>query len=74
MERLTDKSYMVRSTIHPQLQQAAEKALQEGLARYEQSSGRTMFRAAEANLGEAIQEAAGQSERRPQPNRSGSRR
>ena len=54
MERLTDKSYVVRSTIHPQLQQATEKALQDGLARYEQSAGRTMFRAAEANLGEAI--------------------
>ena len=40
MESLTDKSYTVRSTIHPQLQQAAEKALQEGLARYEQSTGR----------------------------------
>ena len=54
MERLTDKSYTVRSTIHPQLQQAAEKALQEGLARYEQSAGRTMFRGAEGNLTEAI--------------------
>jgi 1A family penicillin-binding protein len=54
MERLTDKSYTVRSTIHPQLQQAAEKALQEGLARYEQSSGRTMFRGAEGNLTEAV--------------------
>ena len=41
LERLTDKSYAVRSTIHPQLQQAAETALQEGLARYEQSTGRT---------------------------------
>ena len=54
MEKLTDKSYTVRSTIHPQLQQAAEKALQEGLARYEQGSGRTMFRGAEGNLTEAI--------------------
>ena len=45
---------MVKTTIHPQVQQAAEAALQEGLARYEQSAGRTMFRAAEANLGEAI--------------------
>ena len=54
MEKLTDKSHTVRSTIHPQLQQAAEKALQEGLARYEQGSGRTMFRGAEGNLTEAI--------------------
>ena len=54
MERLTDKSYTVRSTIHPQLQQAAEKALQDGLAKYEQGAGRAMFRAAEANLAGAI--------------------
>ena len=65
MERLTDKSYTVRSTIHPQLQQAAEKALQEGLARYEQSAGRTMFRGAEANLTEAIRKLQADPERRP---------
>ncbi len=54
LESLTNTSYTVRTTIHPQIQQAAETALQEGLARYEQNTGRTQFRGAEANLGEAI--------------------
>lgn len=54
LESLTGTSYVVRTTIHPQIQQAAEAALQEGLARYEQNTGRTQFRGAEANLGEAI--------------------
>src|SRR5205823_13799379 len=51
---LTSQSYEVRSTIRPALQRAAEAALQEGLAQYEQSAGRVEFRAPEANLGEAI--------------------
>ena len=34
---LTAASYEVRSTIHPQIQRAAEIAVQEGLARYEQT-------------------------------------
>lgn len=54
MTSLTDRSYVVKTTIHPQLQKAAEAALQDGLARYEQNSGRTMFRAAEGNISEAI--------------------
>ena len=54
MESLTDKSYTVKSTIHPQIQRAAEAALQDGLARYEQSSGRTTFRGPETNLNTAI--------------------
>jgi hypothetical protein len=45
----------VRSTIHPALQKAAEVALQEGLARYELSTGRTRFHGAEADLGAGIQ-------------------
>jgi membrane carboxypeptidase/penicillin-binding protein len=45
----------VRSTIHPQLQRAVEEALQEGLWRYERAAGRVQFRAAEANLGKAIE-------------------
>ncbi|MEZ5890085.1 MAG: PBP1A family penicillin-binding protein [Xanthobacteraceae bacterium] len=52
---LTASSATVRSTIHPQLQRATEAALQEGLARYELSTGRAQFKAAEANLGSAIQ-------------------
>jgi penicillin-binding protein 1A len=52
---ITANSYTVRSTINPQLQRAVEEALQEGLSRYERSAGRVQFRAAEANLGQAIQ-------------------
>ncbi|WP_445504063.1 penicillin-binding protein 1A [Microvirga sp. G4-2] len=54
IENLTAGSYTVRSTINPDLQQAAEAALQEGLARYELSIGRQRFLAAEANLADAI--------------------
>ena len=51
---LTAASYEVHSTIHPQIQWAAEIAVQEGLARYEQRAGRVNFKAAEGNLTEAI--------------------
>jgi len=44
----------VRSTISPQLQRAVEEALQEGLSRYERSTGRVQFRGAEANLSQVI--------------------
>lgn len=55
---LTAQSYGVRSTIRPDLQRAAEAALQEGLAQYEQSAGRTEFRGPEANLTEAMRKLA----------------
>ena len=51
---LTTQSYEVRSTIRPEVQRAAEAALQEGLALYEQNSGRVDFHGAEANLSDAI--------------------
>ncbi len=51
---LTAASYTVRSTLRPQLQRAAEAALQEGLAQYEQNAGRVRFQSAEGNIGEAI--------------------
>ena len=51
---LTTTSYVVRSTINPALQRAAEIALQDGLARYEASSGRARFGSAEINLRDAI--------------------
>jgi penicillin-binding protein 1A len=51
---LTSQSYEIRSTIRPVLQRAAEAALQEGLAQYEQSAGRVEFRGPEANLSDAI--------------------
>ena len=54
VEGLTAQTYTVRSTIIPQVQRAAESALQEGLARYEASTGRVQTQAAEANLGDAI--------------------
>src|SRR5215468_7823333 len=55
IDAITANSYTVRSTVNPQLQRAVEGALQEGLWRYERSAGRVQFRAAEANLGQAIQ-------------------
>jgi penicillin-binding protein 1A len=44
----------VRTTIRPDLQRAAETALQEGLAQYEIRNGRTEWHGAEANLAEAV--------------------
>jgi 1A family penicillin-binding protein len=55
LERVTDASYTVHSTIDQQLQRAVEEALQEGLSRYERNSGRLQFNRAEANLTTAIQ-------------------
>src|SRR5262249_42744689 len=55
IDAITANSYTVRSTIIPQLQRAVEAALQEGLSRYERSTGRVQFRSAEANLAQAIQ-------------------
>jgi penicillin-binding protein 1A len=51
---LTSNSYQVRSTIRPAIQRAAEAALQEGLAQYEQTAGRVDFQGAETNIGDAI--------------------
>jgi penicillin-binding protein 1A len=55
IDALTADSYTVRSTIQPDLQRAAESALQEGLARFENDTGRARLQGAEANLAEAIQ-------------------
>src|SRR6478672_9408750 len=55
IDAITANSYTVRSTINPQLQRAVEAALQEGLSRYERSTGRVQFRAAEASLAQAVQ-------------------
>jgi membrane carboxypeptidase/penicillin-binding protein len=54
LERMTDTSYTVHSTIDQPLQRAVEEALQEGLARYEHNNGRAQFMGPEANLGPAI--------------------
>jgi 1A family penicillin-binding protein len=50
----TTDSYIIRSTINPQLQRAAEEALQEGLFQYERQNNRLEFHGAEANLTQAI--------------------
>jgi membrane carboxypeptidase/penicillin-binding protein len=52
---LTARSYTVHATVNAQLQRDAEAALQEGLAEYEISTGRVVFRGPEANLTDAIQ-------------------
>jgi penicillin-binding protein 1A len=57
---LTAEPYTVHSTIDATLQRQTESALQEGLARYEISSGRVSFRGAEANLADAIQKLTAQ--------------
>src|SRR5215471_10247688 len=54
LDRMTDTSYTVHSTIDQPLQRAVEEALQEGLARYERNNGRAQFMGPEANLGAAI--------------------
>src|SRR5499426_2711993 len=57
IDAITANSYTMRSTISPHLQRAVEAALQEGLSRYERSTGRVQFRGAEANLSQAMQRA-----------------
>jgi hypothetical protein len=51
---LTTSSYVVRSTINPAMQRAAEIALQDGLAAYEKSTGRARFGGAEMNIGDLV--------------------
>src|SRR5215470_13729658 len=51
---LTAPATTVRTTIRPDLQRAAEAALQEGLAQYEIRAGRTEWHGAEANLSDAV--------------------
>src|SRR5215470_12752776 len=55
-------SYQIRSTLQPDLQQATELALQEGLASYEKGAGRVEFHGPELNLSAAIERAKGGSE------------
>ena len=62
---LTSNSYQVRSTIRPGIQRAAEAALQDGLAQYEQTAGRVEFQGAETNIGDAIRKL--EAERRANP-------
>jgi penicillin-binding protein 1A len=57
---LTADSYVIHSTINPQLQRAVEESLQEGLFRYERDAGRLEFKGPEANLAQAIQRIEGE--------------
>src|SRR5262249_14553061 len=50
IDAITANSYTVRATINPQLQRSVEAALQEGLSRYERSTGRVQIPSAEAHL------------------------
>jgi membrane carboxypeptidase/penicillin-binding protein len=59
IESLTAGSYIVHSTINAQLQRDAEAALQEGLALYEISADRVVWRGPEANIADAVQKLAG---------------
>ena len=51
---VTTNSDTIRSTINVPLQRGVEEALQEGLSRYEQNSGRVHFQGPEANLSSAV--------------------
>jgi penicillin-binding protein 1A len=55
---LTAPATTVRTTVRPDLQHAAEGALQEGLAQYEIRTGRTEWHGAEANLTDAVRRIA----------------
>ncbi|MGH6674675.1 MAG: penicillin-binding protein 1A, partial [Xanthobacteraceae bacterium] len=61
VENLTAAPYTVHSTIDAELQRQTEAALQEGLAKYEISTGRMQYHGPEANIADALQKlAAGQ--------------
>jgi penicillin-binding protein 1A len=71
VESLTAGSYTVHATINAQLQRDTEAALQEGLALYEISADRVVWRGPEANIADAVQKLAGSNSERVGPNRSG---
>jgi membrane carboxypeptidase/penicillin-binding protein len=58
VESLTAESYTVHSTINAQLQRDTEAALQEGLAQYEISTDRIVWRGPEANIADSVQKLA----------------
>ena len=51
---LNAASYVVRSTINPELQRATKSVLQEALARYELNTGRFKFEGPEASIADAL--------------------
>ncbi len=54
IDSLTGATYTVKTTIRPELQRAAETALQDGLARYEATAGRRVYYSPEVNLAAAV--------------------
>jgi penicillin-binding protein 1A len=56
IEPLANATYTIHSTIRPDLQEATEAALQDGLAQYELNTGRVDFQGPEANLSDAIKQ------------------
>jgi penicillin-binding protein 1A len=54
LEGLTPETYTVHSTIRPDLQRATETALQDGLARYEATTGRARFQGPETSLADSV--------------------
>lgn len=54
VDNLTAAPYQVHSTINAELQEQTEADLQEGLARYEISTGRMEFHGPEANVADAV--------------------
>ena len=54
---ITTAGITLHTTIRPDIQKAAETALQEGLAQYEMRTGRVEWRGAEANIGDAVRKA-----------------
>lgn len=67
LESLTASTYTIRTTIDPALQRATETALQDGLARYELSTGRFRFLEPEGNLAAAIEKLRAGSPPHPEP-------
>jgi penicillin-binding protein 1A len=65
LEGQAPETYTIHSTIRPDLQRAAETALQDGLARYEATTGRARFQGRETNLAETVKRI--EAERQPGP-------
>src|SRR5215471_9243843 len=65
LEGVSPETYTIHSTIRPDLQRAVETALQDGLARYEATTGRLRFQGPEVNLAETVKRI--EAERQPGP-------
>ena len=65
LEGVSPETYTIHSTIRPDLQRAVETALQDGLARYEATTGRARFQGPEVNLAETVKRI--EADRQPGP-------